>query len=387
MYIGDNSCIIKKEKEVTILELVELKRELEEIEKKITEFKNSLNIEDKKERVAEIENMMLEADFWNEAEKAGEMVTESKNIKKELDEFNEMIDYAEHSSEMIEYLKEDEDEEIYTELIDTVKNLKKKVDDFSFRLLFSEEYDNNAAILEIHAGAGGTDATDWAELMLRMYERFFVKQGLNYSYLNYQTGDITGVKSATIKVEGDFAYGLLKGEKGVHRVIRISPFDPSGKRHTSFCSIDVIPEFSDDEIDIEINSEDLKIDTYRAQGAGGQHINTTDSAVRITHIPTGIVVQSQAERSQIKNREYAMKNLKSKLYKLELEEKEKELASIRGEQKDISWGSQIRSYVFTPYTMVKDHRTNYEVSTVDKVMDGEIIDFIDAYLHYYMQGK
>ena len=369
------------------MELIELRKELEEINKRITEFKTSLKIEDKTERVAEIENMMLEADFWNDSEAASLLVTESKSIKKELDEFSEMIDYLEHSEEMVEFLKDEDDEEIYQDLLETVVNLKSSVEDFSFRLLFSEEYDNNTAILEIHAGAGGTDATDWSELMLRMYERFFTKQGLKYSYLNYQSGDITGVKSATIKIEGDFAYGLLKGEKGVHRVVRISPFDPSGKRHTSFASIDVIPEFNDDEINIEINNEDLKIDTYRAQGAGGQHINTTDSAVRITHLPTGIVVQSQAERSQIKNKDAAMKNLKSKLYQREIEEKEKELATIRGEQKDIGWGSQIRSYVFTPYTMVKDHRTNYEVSTVDKVMDGEIIDFIDAYLHYNMKEK
>ena len=369
------------------MELIELRKELEEINKRITEFKTSLKIENKTERVAEIENMMLEADFWNDSEAASLLVTESKSIKKELDEFSEMIDYLEHSEEMVEFLKDEDDEEIYQDLLETVVNLKSSVEDFSFRLLFSEEYDNNTAILEIHAGAGGTDATDWSELMLRMYERFFTKQGLKYSYLNYQSGDITGVKSATIKIEGDFAYGLLKGEKGVHRVVRISPFDPSGKRHTSFASIDVIPEFNDDEINIEINNEDLKIDTYRAQGAGGQHINTTDSAVRITHLPTGIVVQSQSERSQIQNKDAAMKNLKSKLYQREIEEKEKELATIRGEQKDIGWGSQIRSYVFTPYTMVKDHRTNYEVSTVDKVMDGEIIDFIDAYLHYNMKEK
>ena len=362
------------------MKLIELRKELEEINKKITEFKTSLKIEDKTERVAEIENMMLEADFWNDSEAASLLVTESKSIKKELDEFSEMIDYLEHSEEMVEFLKDEDDEEIYQDLLETVVNLKSSVEDFSFRLLFSEEYDNNTAILEIHAGAGGTDATDWSELMLRMYERFFTKQGLKYSYLNYQSGDITGVKSATIKIEGDFAYGLLKGEKGVHRVVRISPFDPSGKRHTSFASIDVIPEFNEDEINIEINNEDLKIDTYRAQGAGGQHINTTDSAVRITHLPTGIVVQSQSERSQIQNKDAAMKNLKSKLYQLEIEEKEKELAAI-------GWGSQIRSYVFTPYTMVKDHRTNYEVSTVDKVMDGEIIDFIDAYLHYNIKEK
>ena len=369
------------------MELIELRKELEEINKRITEFKTSLKIEDKTERVAEIENMMLEADFWNDSEAASLLVTESKSIKKELDEFSEMIDYLEHSEEMVEFLKDEDDEEIFLDWLLFLVNLKLSVEDFSFRLLFSEEYDNNTAILEIHAGAGGTDATDWSELMLRMYERFFTKQGLKYSYLNYQSGDITGVKSATIKIEGDFAYGLLKGEKGVHRVVRISPFDPSGKRHTSFASIDVIPEFNEDEINIEINNEDLKIDTYRAQGAGGQHINTTDSAVRITHIPTGIVVQSQSERSQIQNKDAAMKNLKSKLHQLELEEKEKELAAIRGEQKDIGWGSQIRSYVFTPYTMVKDHRTNHEVSTVDKVMDGEIIDFIDAYLHYNIKEK
>ena len=376
------------------MELIELKKELEEVNKQITEFKTSLKIEEKEQRVAEIENMMLDADFWNDSETASTLVTESKSIKKELDEFSAMLDYLNHSEEMIEFLNDEDDEEIYQELIETVRDLKQQVEDFSFRLLFAEEYDNNTAILEIHAGAGGTDATDWAEIMLRMYERFFSKQGLTYSYLNYQSGDITGVKSATLKIEGDFAYGLLKGEKGVHRVVRISPFDPSGKRHTSFASIDVIPEFSDEEANIEIKLKDnifsiknLKIDTYRAQGAGGQHINTTDSAVRITHLPTGIVVQSQAERSQIKNRDFAMKNLKSKLHQLELEEKERELASIRGEQKDIGWGSQIRSYVFTPYTMVKDHRTNYEVSTIDKVMDGEIIDFIDAYLHYNMKQK
>ena len=374
-------------KPLTDSELIELKKELEEVNKQISEFKTSLKIEEKEQRVAEIENMMLDANFWNDSETASTLVTESKSIKKELDEFSAMLYYLNHSEEMIEFLNDEDDEEIYQELIETVRDLKQQVEDFSFRLLFAEEYDNNTAILEIHAGAGGTDATDWAEIMLRMYERFFTKQGLSYSYLNYQSGDITGVKSATLKIEGDFSYGLLKGEKGVHRVVRISPFDPSGKRHTSFASIDVIPEFSDEEANIEINIEDLKIDTYRAQGAGGQHINTTDSAVRITHLPTGIVVQSQAERSQIKNRDFAMKNLKSKLHQLELEEKERELASIRGEQKDIGWGSQIRSYVFTPYTMVKDHRTNYEVSTVDKVMDGEIIDFIDAYLHYNIKQK
>lgn len=367
------------------MELVELRKEFFEIEKKIEDFKKSLGLEEKKEKIAEIDEMMLDSKFWDDAKIASELVTKSKVLKKEMEDFDELSILLNHCQEMVEFLKEENDSEIYEELLLTANQLRSRIKDFSFRLLFSEEYDENAAILEIHSGAGGTDATDWTEILLRMYERFCIKQGLKYNYLNYQTGDVTGVKAATIRIEGEHAYGLLKGEKGVHRLIRISPFDSSGKRHTSFSSVDVIPEFSDEIIDLDILPEEIKVDTYRAQGAGGQHINTTDSAVRITHIPTGIVVQSQAERSQIKNRETAMKNLKSKLYQLQLEEKEKELQSIRGEQMEIGWGSQIRSYVFTPYTMVKDHRTGYEVATVDKVIDGDIIDFINSYLHYNMK--
>ncbi|MBF0716190.1 peptide chain release factor 2 [Gemelliphila palaticanis] len=369
------------------MELVDFKNELENIKKNIEDFTLSLNLEEKRERIAEIEELMLDTNFWNDNNLATKVVSESKFLKKEIEEFEELNLLMEHSIDLIEYLKNEEDDEIYSELTSSYQELKEKIEKFTLRLLLSEPYDNYTSLFEVHAGAGGSDATDCAEILLKMYERFFTKQGLKYSYINYQRGDICGIKSATLRVEGDYSYGLLKGEKGVHRFIRISPFDPSGKRHTSFCSIDVIPEFSDDEITVELNQEDLKIDTYRAQGAGGQHINTTDSAVRITHIPTGIVVQSQSERSQITNKETALKELKSKLYQMQLEEKETELSELRGEQKSIGWGSQIKSYVFTPYTLVKDHRTNHEVSTIDKVMNGEIFDFIDSYLHYNMNIK
>lgn len=369
------------------MELIEIRKELENISKTIEDFKISLNLEWKEERVAEIENLMLESSFWDNNEKATKIVAESKFLKSELEEFSELVVLLEHNLEVVEFLKEEQDVEMYNDLLETHKQLKDNTEKFTFRLLLSEEYDNHPALLEIHAGAGGSDATDCAEILLKMYERFFVKEGFKFNYINYQSGDICGVKSATIRIEGDYAYGMLKGEKGVHRFIRISPFDPSGKRHTSFCSIDVIPEFSDEETNIVISNEEIKVDTFRAQGAGGQHINTTDSAVRITHIPTGIVVQSQSERSQLINKETALKELKSKLYQLQLEEKERELNDIRGEQKSIGWGSQIKSYVFTPYTMVKDHRTNYEVGNVDKVMNGEIKDFIENYLHYNMNLK
>jgi len=274
---------------------------------------------------------------------------------------------------------DEEDKEIYADLEETVAILKDSVEDFSFRLLFSEEYDNNNAILDIHAGAGGTDATDWAEIMLRMYERFFSKQGLKYSYLNYQSGDITGVKSATIKVEGDFAYGLLKGEKGVHRLVRISPFDAAARRHTSFAAVDVMPEI-DDTVEINIDMKDVQVDTYRASGAGGQHINKTDSAVRMTHKPTGIVVQCQTQRSQMQNREQALRLLRAKLFELELEKQAEIKEQIGGTYQAIEWGSQIRSYVFHPYNLVKDHRTNVETGNVQAVMDGNLDQFIEGFL-------
>ena len=258
-------------------------------------------------------------------------------------------------------------------------DLEKTSDSLSISIMLNEQYDSNNAILSVHSGTGGLDAQDWTQMLLRMYTRFASNMGFKISYIDLQQDDQAGVKSATIKIDGENAYGYLKCEKGVHRLVRISPFDSSGKRHTSFASVDVLPEL-DDSIKIEINPKDLKVDTYRSSGAGGQHVNKTESAIRITHIPTGIVVQCQNERSQISNRETAMKMLTAKLIELkELEHKDK-IEDIQGKYSQIAWGSQIRSYVFQPYTMVKDHRTNYEVGNIGSVMDGDIMPFINAYL-------
>jgi peptide chain release factor 2 len=278
-----------------------------------------------------------------------------------------------------ELVKEESDAELQAELEEELTNLTSRLNDFELQLLLSEEYDKHNAILELHPGAGGTESQDWGSMLLRMYTRWAEKKGFKVETLDYLPGDEAGIKSVTLAIRGHNAYGYLKAEKGVHRLVRISPFDASGRRHTSFVSCEVMPEFND-EIQIDIRTEDLKIDTYRASGAGGQHINTTDSAVRITHTPTGVVVTCQSERSQIKNRESAMKMLKAKLYQREIEQQEKELLEIRGEQKEIGWGSQIRSYVFHPYSMVKDHRTSAESGNVQGVMDGDLDPFIDAYL-------
>ena len=269
-----------------------------------------------------------------------------------------------------ELVKEESDEELQAELEEEITALVQKMNDFELQLLLSEEYDKNNAILELHPGAGGTESQDWGSMLLRMYTRWGEKKGFKVETLDYLPGDEAGIKSVTLLFKGHNAYGYLKAEKGVHRLVRISPFDSSGRRHTSFVSCEVMPEF-DDTIEVDIRTEDLKIDTYRATGAGGQHINTTDSAVRITHIPTGVVVTCQSERSQIKNRAAAMNMLKSKLYQRELEQQQAELDEIRGEQKEIGWGSQIRSYVFHPYSMVKDHRTSTETGNVQAVMDGD----------------
>ena len=264
--------------------------------------------------------------------------------------------------------------------------LKKELSAFELALLLSDPYDKNNAILELHPGAGGTESQDFAQLLLRMYTRWAERSGYKVETLDFLPGEEAGVKSVTLLIKGHNAYGYLKAEKGVHRLVRISPFDSSGRRHTSFVSADVMPEITDD-VEIEIKSDDLKIDTYRSSGAGGQHVNTTDSAVRITHLPTGIIVTCQSERSQIKNRERAMKILRARLYQHMMEERQKEMAALKGEQTEIGWGNQIRSYVFHPYSMVKDHRTQIEVGNVQAVMDGEIDEFIEAYLRQQVREK
>jgi len=322
---------------------------------------------------------MLEPGFWDDQDSAQKVISESNALKSTVGDFNELNDTQENLEMTLELLKEEADEELQEDLAAELKVFKKKMEDFDLQMLLSDEFDSSNAILEIHSGAGGTESQDWASMLLRMYTRWAEDQGYKVETLDYQAGDEAGVKSVTLSIKGHNAYGYLKAEKGVHRLVRISPFDSSGRRHTSFSSIEVMPEF-DGDIDIDIRTEDLKIDTYRSSGAGGQHVNTTDSAVRITHIPTGAVVTCQTERSQIKNRERAMNLLKTKLYQLKVEEEEARLAEIRGEQKEIGWGSQIRSYVFHPYSMVKDHRTNEETGNVGAVMDGEIDLFINAYL-------
>ena len=322
---------------------------------------------------------MQEAGFWDDVQKAQEVTQEAKRVKDKIDKFkslNERIDEV----EVLKELMEENDEETAKEIISEVKALSKEIDTLKIETILSGEYDRNDAILTLHTGVGGSDANDWTEMLLRMYTRWCEKKGYSLETIDYLPGDEAGVKSVTLKVKGEFAYGYLKAEKGIHRLVRISPFNANGKRQTSFASVEVLPELTSDQ-DIEINPVDLRIDTYRAGGAGGQHVNKTESAVRITHIPTGIVVQCQNERSQFSNRDTAMGMLKSKLIELKERAHKEKIEDLTGELKDMGWGSQIRSYVFHPYSMVKDHRTNVETSNVNGVMDGDIDNFIIAYLN------
>lgn len=337
------------------------------------------DLESMERDIAEFAELMGEPGFWDDGIKAQNVINEANIIKEKYNQFQQLAETKEELDLLLEMVKEEEDAELEKELEENLTTFLAVLDQFELDMLLSEPYDKNNAIIELHPGAGGTESQDWGSMLLRMYTRWAEKKGFKVEYLDYQDGDEAGIKSVTLLIKGHNAYGYLKAEKGVHRLVRISPFDSAGRRHTSFVSIDVIPEMEDN-VDIQINTDDLRIDTYRASGAGGQHINKTDSAVRITHLPTGVVVASQAQRSQMKNKDQAMGMLKAKLYQLELEEKEKQMAEIRGEQKEIGWGSQIRSYVFHPYSMIKDHRTNYETGNVQGVMDGDLDPFIDAYL-------
>lgn len=333
----------------------------------------------KQELIANYEEKMAAPDFWDDNEKAQSIISEMNAVKSSVDQYNSLQQEFDDAEMMAELAEEEGDEGLAAEIGASIEAISRKLEEFELQLLLSSPYDKMNAILELHPGAGGTESQDWGQMLLRMYTRWAEKRGFKVETLDYLPGDEAGIKSVTLLIKGFNAYGYLKAEKGVHRLVRISPFDSSGRRHTSFVSCDVVPEITED-IDIEIRTEDLKIDTYRASGAGGQHINTTDSAVRITHIPSGVVVTCQNERSQIKNRERAMTMLRSKLYERKLEEQQKELDEIRGEQSDIAWGSQIRSYVFHPYSMIKDHRTAVETGNVGAVMDGDLDAFIDGYL-------
>lgn len=331
------------------------------------------------EKIQINEEKMNKQDFWNDNEFAQRVLQENKSLKETLEEYESLKNLLEDVEVLIEIGLEEDDDSVEKDIEKSIESIEKKLSEIKIKTLLSGEYDKSNAILSINAGTGGLDAQDWAQMLLRMYIRWSEGKGYKVKLLDIISDPEAGIKTATILVEGTNAYGYLKSEKGVHRLVRISPFDPSGKRHTSFASIDVTPEL-DENIEVEINPSDLKIDTYRASGAGGQHVNTTDSAVRITHIPTGVVVQCQNERSQHLNKDRAMRFLMAKLIELkELEQKEK-IEDIQGKYSQITWGSQIRSYVFQPYKLVKDHRTNAEFGNVDSVMNGNIDLFINEYL-------
>ncbi|WP_096181374.1 peptide chain release factor 2 [Effusibacillus lacus] len=364
----------------------ELKQELQNTAKRLAEIGRSLDLPGKKSRISELEEQMADPLFWDDQDAAQKVISESNALKTLVEQMEKLSGQQEDLEVMLELAREEGEESLFDEVEQGAEKLSREMSDFELQLLLSEPYDKNNAILEIHPGAGGTESQDWASILLRMYTRWAEDKGYKVETLDYLPGEEAGIKSVTLLIKGYNAYGYLKAERGVHRLVRISPFDASGRRHTSFASVDVMPEM-DENVDVDIREVDLKVDTYRSSGAGGQHVNTTDSAVRITHIPTGIVVTCQSERSQIKNRAAAMKILASKLYERQLEEREKELAELRGEQRDIAWGSQIRSYVFHPYSLVKDHRTGEEVGNVHAVVDGALDSFIDAYLRQQVGKK
>lgn len=342
------------------------------------------DVENKEKELKELESKTTENDFWNDTDNSSKVLKQINSLKSKVEGFKKLNNELNNLLEMSELLQSEEDEELAKELLKSTYTLEKDIEKLEITTLLSGKYDNNNAILTIHPGAGGTEAQDWAEMLYRMYTRWANANGYEVKELDYLEGDEAGLKSVTFSVNGDYAYGYLKGEMGVHRLVRISPFDAGGRRHTSFASVEVLPEITDD-IELDINPDDIKMDVYRASGAGGQHINKTSSAVRLTHIPTGIIVACQTERSQFQNRDTAMKMLKSKLLNLKEKEQKDTIDELKGIQMDIAWGSQIRSYVFCPYTLVKDHRTNYEVGNVQAVMDGDLNGFIDSYLKFNLE--
>ena len=362
-----------------IIQLEEAKRTLGTLEDAVKELGSALRIDDLRAELTELEARTSEADFWNDADNSAKVLQRVKTVKGKISKYDALCSRVDDAAVLCEMGIEENDESVVDEVLGEVKAIEAEEEKQRIEVLLSGEYDRNNAILSFHPGAGGTEAQDWAQMLYRMYTRWGEKHGYDVKLVDWLDGEEAGLKSATIMISGENAYGYLKSESGVHRLVRVSPFDASGRRHTSFASVEVMPEFEDDG-KIEIRDEDLEITAHRSSGAGGQHINKTDSAIRIVHIPTGIVVGCQTERSQLQNKETALKMLKSKLLEIKEREKLDRIEDIQGTKTNIEWGAQIRSYVFMPYTLVKDTRTGYEDGNISAVMDGDIDGFINAYL-------
>ena len=362
-----------------IVALDEAKRRLIDLREQLAELANQLRIDEARERAADLERETMVADFWNDAEKSSKKLQEIKQLKNKVESYEELVSRLDDAYTLCEMAIEENDESSVDEVLAETDYIATEAEKKRIEVLLSGQYDRSNAIVSFHPGAGGTEAQDWASMLYRLYTRWGERHGYNVKLLDWLDGDEAGIKSATIMVEGENAYGYLKSENGVHRLVRVSPFDSSGRRHTSFASVEVLPEFNDDN-SIELRDEDLEITAHRSSGAGGQHINKTDSAIRIVHKPTGIVVGCQTERSQLQNTEPALKMLNAKLLEIKMREKLDRIEDIQGNKANIEWGSQIRSYVFMPYTLAKDTRTGYEDGNIDAVMDGEIDGFINAYL-------
>ena len=368
-----------------MVELDNMKNTLSTYEKPLEEIRNSLDLDNKEKRIAELDRMMEEPGFWDNPEESTKIVRENRSLKNTMERFQKLESSFSDIGDMIELGNEEEDEGMIPEIREMLDEFIHELEELKSETLLTGEYDANNAILRLNAGAGGTESSDWCSMLYRMYTRWAERQGYSVEVLDYLDGDVAGIKSVTIQINGENAYGRLRSEHGVHRLVRISPFNAAGKRQTSFVSCDVMPELSND-IHVEINPDDIRVDTYRSSGAGGQHINKTSSAIRITHLPTGIVVTCQNERSQFQNKDKAMQMLEAKLYMLEQQKQADAADEIRGTVQEIGWGSQIRSYVLQPYTMVKDLRSGYTTGNVTAVLDGDLNDFITAYLTWQSLG-